>query len=130
MVIRTQICNFSGFKVYPGHGSIFVRGDGKTFVFANAKCKSSFHMRRKPANLNWTYLYRRLNKKGQLEEEKKRVKRRSVKTVQKPVEGASIEVLRAKRQAQRPEVRTAARSAALKEIKARQQQTRGKGKKT
>lgn len=78
-------------------------------------------MRRKPASLNWTYIYRRLNRKGQEEQEKKRTRRRTVKTVQKPVEGASIEVLRAKRQSQRPQVRTAARAAALKEIKTRQQ---------
>ncbi|KAK4532210.1 hypothetical protein CCYA_CCYA11G3067 [Cyanidiococcus yangmingshanensis] len=121
MVVRTQICNFSGFRIYPGHGSTFVRSDGKVFVFASLKCKSSFHMRRKPASLNWTYIYRRLNRKGQEEQEKKRTRRRTVKTVQKPVEGASIEVLRAKRQSQRPQVRTAARAAALKEIKTRQQ---------
>jgi large subunit ribosomal protein L24e len=127
MVVRTQICNFSGFRIYPGHGSTFVRSDGKVFVFANSKCKSSFHMRRKPASLNWTYIYRRLHRKGQEEQEKRRTRRRAVKTVQKPVEGASIEVLRAKRQAPRAQVKTAARAAALKEIKARQQGSGGAG---
>lgn len=70
-------------------------------------------MRRRPAELNWTQLYRRMHKKGQQEETQKRRKTRKVASVPKPVEGASLEVIKAKRN-QRLEVRKSAKEAALK----------------
>uniref|UniRef100_A0A7S0ZEW3 Large ribosomal subunit protein eL24-related N-terminal domain-containing protein n=1 Tax=Timspurckia oligopyrenoides TaxID=708627 RepID=A0A7S0ZEW3_9RHOD len=118
MVVKTELCSFSGFKIYPGHGSRFIRLDGKHYTFLNGKSRASLVMRRKAANLNWTQLYRRLHKKGQTEESSKRRTRARRSTVPKAVVGASLEVIRAKRE-QKPEVRKAAREAALKEIKAR-----------
>eukprot|EP00183_Erythrolobus_madagascarensis_P000450 CAMPEP_0185850596 /NCGR_PEP_ID=MMETSP1354-20130828/4675_1 /TAXON_ID=708628 /ORGANISM="Erythrolobus madagascarensis, Strain CCMP3276" /LENGTH=119 /DNA_ID=CAMNT_0028551297 /DNA_START=74 /DNA_END=433 /DNA_ORIENTATION=- len=112
-------------KIYPGHGSRFIRLDGKHFVFLNGKCRSSLIMRRKAANLNWTQLYRRLHKKGQSEEAARRRSRAKKSAAPKAVEGASLEVIKAKR-SQKPEVRKAARDAALKEIKARAAASKGK----
>ncbi|KAK4522425.1 hypothetical protein GAYE_SCF06G2727 [Galdieria yellowstonensis] len=127
MVVKTETCSFSGFRIYPGKGTRFVRGDGKLLIFSNRKCKSYFHMRRRPAELNWTQLYRRMHKKGQQEETQKRRRTRKVAAVPKPVEGASLEVIKAKR-TQRPEVRKTAKEAALKEIKQRQAAAAGKRK--
>lgn len=70
-------------------------------------------MKRKAAKLNWTQLYRRLHKKGQQEEVRSRRTRRTRKVVTKDIEGATLDVIRAKR-AQKPEVRKAAREAALR----------------
>lgn len=75
-------------------------------------------MKRKPAKHSWTQLYRRLNKKGVQEETQRRRTRRKMSSAPKAVEGASLEVIKAKRN-QRPEVRKAAREAALKDIKER-----------
>ena len=33
MVIKTELCNFSGYRIYPGHGRRFIRGDGRVSYF-------------------------------------------------------------------------------------------------
>jgi hypothetical protein len=30
--MKTEICSFSGFKIYPGKGKLYVRGDSKVFL--------------------------------------------------------------------------------------------------
>lgn len=82
-------------------------------------------MKRKAAKHSWTQLYRRLNKKGKQEETQRRRNRRRATAVTKAVEGASLEVIRAKRN-QRPEFRKAAREAALKDIKDRKKAVKPK----
>lgn len=82
-------------------------------------------MKRKAAKHSWTQLYRRLNKKGIQEETQRRRNRRKVSSAPKAVEGASLEVIKAKRN-QRPEVRKAARDAALKDIKERKRTAKPK----
>lgn len=82
-------------------------------------------MKRKAAKHSWTQLYRRLNKKGILEETQRRRNRRKISSAPKAVEGASLEVIKAKRN-QRPEVRKAAREAALKDIKERKKAVKSK----
>lgn len=84
-------------------------------------------MRRKAAKHSWTQLYRRLNKKGIQEEAQRRRNRRKVSAAPKAVEGASLEVIKAKRN-QRPEIRKAAREAALKDIKERKKASTTKAK--
>lgn len=84
-------------------------------------------MKRKQAKHRWTQVYRRLNKKGVQEEAQRRRNRRRAAAVPKAVEGASLEVIKAKRN-QRPEVRKAAREAALKDIKDRKKKGGDKGK--
>lgn len=88
-------------------------------------------MKRKPAKHSWTQLYRRLHKKGIQEETQRRRNRRKVSSAPKAIEGASLEVIKIKR-SQRPEIRKAARDAALKEVKDRKksaakQQPKGRG---
>merc|ERR1712146_863609 len=79
MVVKTELCNYSGFRIYPGHDKKFVRADQKMFTFINSKCEACFSMKRKNLATKWTVQYRRIHKKGTLEEAEKR--RRAKKTV-------------------------------------------------
>mmetsp|Transcript_24358 Transcript_24358/g.78254 ORF Transcript_24358/g.78254 Transcript_24358/m.78254 type:complete len:139 (-) Transcript_24358:95-511(-) len=117
MVIKTDTCSFSEFKIFPGHGSRFVRKDGQLHYFISSKCKSLFHQRKKPARLTWTMAWRRLNKKNKSEEVRKRRGRKTTKVI-RAVVGVTAEEIR-RRKTQKPEARRAAREAALREIKSR-----------
>jgi len=66
----------------------------------------------------WTQAYRRLHKKGITEEVVKK-RTRKVQKVERAIVGASLEVIRQKRN-QKPEIRAAARDAALREAKDKQ----------
>merc|ERR1719305_1704652 len=114
MVVKTETCSFSGLRIYPGHGIFFVRGDAKGFRFINRKTKSLFTQRLNPRKLAWTIMYRRMHKKGTLEEGAKKKGRKVNKAATKAVVGASLELIKAKRN-QKPEVR----AAALREVKER-----------
>jgi len=113
-----HLCQFSGFKIYPGKGKLYVRSDSRSFRFINGKNESYFLQRLKPSRLDWTVVYRRLHKKGAAEETSKKRSRKAVK-VQKDIVGASLEAIKAKRN-QKPEAREAERAkiaAAAKEKK-------------
>eukprot|EP00177_Eucheuma_denticulatum_P008383 GFKZ01015251.1.p3 GENE.GFKZ01015251.1~~GFKZ01015251.1.p3 ORF type:complete len:145 (+),score=23.80 GFKZ01015251.1:322-756(+) len=125
MVVKTDLCFYSGFRISPGHGRRYIRSDGRSYIFINSKSEASFHMKRKSAKHSWTQLYRRLNKKGIQEETQRRRNRRKISSAPKAVEGASLEVIKAKRN-QRPEVRRAAREAALKDVKERKKAAKPK----
>ena len=118
MVVKTEVCTFSGLKIYPGHGILYARSDSKSFKFIRRKVKSCFHQRFNPRKLAWTMLYRRMHKKGTLEDNTKKKARKVTKAATKAVVGASLELIKSKRN-QKPEVRAAAREAALREIKER-----------
>ncbi|KAI9887462.1 MAG: 60S ribosomal protein L24 [Watsoniomyces obsoletus] len=113
--MRTYDDTFSGDRIYPGKGALFVRGDNKIFRFAKGKSESLFLQRKNPRRIAWTTLYRRQHKKGISEEVAKKRTRRTVKH-QRAIVGASLDVIR-ERRTQRPEARAAARQAALKESK-------------
>ncbi|KAJ3414681.1 60S ribosomal protein L24 [Chytridiales sp. JEL 0842] len=132
-IIWTQeICNFSGFKIYPGHGRMFIRSDSRSYRFINGKCESYFLQRLKPSKLDWTIVFRRLHKKGQTEEVSKKRSRKSVKA-QRAVVGASLDVIKAKKN-QKPEFRATQRQAALaaqkEKKKAEQEKKKAEAKKT
>nr|8BHF_J1 Chain J1, TRASH domain-containing protein [Oryctolagus cuniculus] len=98
--MKVELCSFSGYKIYPGHGRRYARTDGKVFQFLNAKCESAFLSKRNPRQINWTVLYRRKHKKGQ----------------QRAITGASLADIMAKRN-QKPEVRKAQREQAIRAAK-------------
>ena len=129
MVVKTETCSFSGLRIYPGHGIFFVRGDSKGFKFVNRKVKSLFTQRLNPRKLAWTIMYRRMHKKGTLEESAKKKARKVNKSATKAVVGASLELIKAKRN-QKPEVRAAAREAALREVKERAKAKQAQKKET
>ena len=63
MVLKTEVCRFSGLKIYPGHGMRLTKMDSQTYLFLNAKCKRLFNLRLRPAKLAWTTQYRKAHKK-------------------------------------------------------------------
>ena len=63
MVLKTEVCRFSGLKIYPGHGMRLTKTDNQTYLFLNAKCKRLFNLRLRPAKLAWTTQYRKAHKK-------------------------------------------------------------------
>jgi large subunit ribosomal protein L24e len=113
--MKIGLCAYSGYKIYPGHGKTMVKTDGKTFTFLNAKCESSFLMKRNPRKVTWTVLYRRKHKKGQEEEQTKKRTRRTQK-FSRPIVGASITDIMAKKN-MKPEVRKAQREQAIRAAK-------------
>ncbi|KAJ8245743.1 hypothetical protein COCON_G00235250 [Conger conger] len=107
--MKVELCSFSGYKIYPGHGRRYARIDGKVFQFLNIDST------RNPRQINWTVLYRRKHKKGQSEEVTKKRTRRAVK-FQRAITGASLAEILAKRN-QKPEVRKAQREQAIRAAK-------------
>jgi large subunit ribosomal protein L24e len=63
MVLKTEVCRFSGLKIYPGHGMRLTKIDSQTYLFLSAKCKRLFNLRLRPAKLAWTTQYRKAHKK-------------------------------------------------------------------
>jgi len=96
-------------------GKLFVRGDSKIFRFQNGKSESLFLQRKNPRRIAWTVLFRRQHKKGISEEVAKKRTRRTIKS-QRAIVGASLDVIK-ERRSMRPEARSAARLAAIKESK-------------
>ncbi|KFH43568.1 60S ribosomal protein-like protein [Hapsidospora chrysogenum ATCC 11550] len=113
--MRTYDDSFSGQRIYPGKGKIYVRGDSKVFRFQNGKSESLFLQRKNPRRIAWTVLFRRQHRKGISEEVAKKRSRRTVKS-QRAIVGASLDVIKEKR-SQRPEARSAARAQAIQESK-------------
>merc|ERR1712116_1773 len=71
LIMKLELCNFSGYKIYPGHGKRFIRIDGKLFNFLSKKSERSFLMKRNPRKISWTVLYRKKHKKGTQERSRK-----------------------------------------------------------
>ncbi|KAJ1911275.1 60S ribosomal protein L24 [Tieghemiomyces parasiticus] len=114
--MKLELCSFSGYKIYPGHGKTFVRSDSRTFRFLNNKAASFFLRKTNPRKVLWSVIYRRINRKGITEEASKKRSRRSVKH-QRAIVGASLDTLKAQRE-QKPEVRAAIRQEAIEKAKA------------
>ncbi|KAL5396671.1 60S ribosomal protein L24 [Paraphaeosphaeria minitans] len=124
--MRTYDDSFSGEKIYPGKGKLYIRGDSKIFRFQNGKTESLFLQRKNPRRIAWTVLFRRQHKKGLSEEVAKKRTRRTVKH-QRAIVGASLDVIK-ERRSQRPEARSAARAAAIKEGKEKRADAESKKK--
>ncbi|KXJ27481.1 60S ribosomal protein L24 [Exaiptasia diaphana] len=116
--MKLELCNYSGYKIYPGHGKRYIRLDGKVFNFLNKKSANALLMRRNPRKVPWTVLYRRKHKKGTQEEISKKRTRRNVK-FQRSIQGATMENILAKRN-QKPEMRKAQREQAIRAAKEKQ----------
>ncbi|KAJ7719080.1 60S ribosomal protein L24 [Mycena maculata] len=108
--MKVEIDSFSGFRIYPSKGKLFVRGDSKVFRFASSKNASLFLQRKNPRKIAWTQVYRRMHKKGITEEVAKKRSRRTVKH-QRGIVGADLSAIAAKRNqtaAQRSQLRLSA----------------------
>merc|ERR1712167_33826 len=62
-MVRVEKCFFCGGPVYPGHGSMFIRNDCKTFRFCRAKCLRHFKAKHNPRKMKWTKAYRKTHGK-------------------------------------------------------------------
>merc|ERR1712054_557976 len=87
MVVKTDLCNYSSFRIYPGHGKKFVRADQKMFTFITAKAAKCQLMKRRNLTTKWTVHYRRINKKGTLEESERRKKGKKTTTTRRTITG-------------------------------------------
>ncbi|CAL9041967.1 unnamed protein product, partial [Musa banksii] len=124
----TRVSLGTGAKIYPGKGIRFVRSDSQVFLFANSKCKSYFHNRLKPAKLIRTAMYRKQHKKDIHAEAVKKRRRTTKKPYSRSIIGATLEVIRKKR-SEKPEVRDAAREAALRNQRVKKTKNEKKAKK-
>merc|ERR1711976_969332 len=79
MVVKTVLCFFSEYRVYPGHGLTFIKINGTPVQLAGSKEKGLLNDRKKPAKLVWTQSWRRLHKKGKSEEGSRRRTRKTTK---------------------------------------------------
>ncbi|KAG0636323.1 ribosomal protein L24e-domain-containing protein [Tuber brumale] len=113
--MKVELDSFSGAKIFPSKGKLYVRGDSKVFRFVNGKSESLFLQRKNPRRIAWTVLFRRMHKKGISEEVAKKRSRKTVKH-QRAIVGASLDVIK-ERRSMRPEARQAARAQAIKEGK-------------
>ncbi|CAJ1384590.1 unnamed protein product, partial [Effrenium voratum] len=110
MVIKTDLCNYTEYRIYPGHGQKFIAKDAKVSFFITAKADSLYHQRIKPVKLRWTQAWRRMNKKGKVEEGAKKRTRKAQK-FQKAIVGMSLDDIK-KKKAMRPELRNQREQAA------------------
>ncbi|GFZ10779.1 ribosomal protein L24e family protein [Actinidia rufa] len=90
---RTELCRFSGAKIYPGRGIRFVRSDSQ----------------------------------DDAQEAVRKRRRTTKKPYSRSIVGATLEVIQ-KRRTEKPEIRDAAREAALREIKERIKKTKDEKK--
>jgi large subunit ribosomal protein L24e len=118
------LCALSEYRIYPGNGKLMIRRDGKPIWLGSSKAFSLTIQRKKAAKLVWTQAWRRLHKKGLTETTTKKRSRRTGK-VQRAVVGASLDDIK-KKAAQKTELRTKAKEAALKELKDRKAANKAK----
>ncbi|KAF5354061.1 hypothetical protein D9756_007238 [Leucocoprinus leucothites] len=121
---KLEIDSFSGYRIYPSKGKLFVRGDSKVFRFASSKNASLFLQRKNPRKIAWTQVYRRMHKKGITEEVAKKRSRRTVKH-QRGIVGADLAAIAAKRN-QTAAVRQQARLAAITKAKTEKKEKEAK----
>ena len=118
MVVKTEPCVYSEYRIYPGKGRKLVTKDGRTHFFITKKCRKLFLRKTKPVKLTWSQAWRRFNKKIKVDESLKRKTKKTTR-VQKAIVGISLEEIKRKK-AEKPEARDAALDATKKEVKERQ----------
>ncbi|KAI3659123.1 hypothetical protein MP638_001990 [Amoeboaphelidium occidentale] len=113
--MKLEICSFSGQKIYPGRGKVFVRQDSRVFRLINGKAESLLLQRKNPRKIHWTVVFRKQHKKGITEEVAKKRTRRNVKH-QRGIVGATLEKIKEQR-SMKPEEKKAVRDAAIQKAK-------------
>merc|ERR1711974_130594 len=113
--MKIDLCVYSGYKMYPGHGRTLIKVDGKSYKFLSSRTHKAHLLKRNPREVTWTVLYRRKHKKGQEEDVSKKRNKRTQK-FQRAVVGATLQDIMAKRN-QKPEVRKAQREQAVRAAK-------------
>ena len=57
-MVRVEKCSFCGGPVWPGHGTMYVRNDCKTFRFCRRRCRVFWMKKKNPRKFKWTKAYR------------------------------------------------------------------------
>ena len=63
MVVRTELCQFCEYKIYPGRGLRYVTRDGRVAIYINSKTMKFDKNKTKSHKIRWTTAWRRKNKK-------------------------------------------------------------------
>merc|ERR1711974_553052 len=93
--MKTEVDYFSGSKIYPSRGFMFVKTDNRSFRFIGHKTFLRFEKKINPRDVPWTRFYRKVNNKGSKEEFKKK-KARKARKIRKAIVGATLDVIKAK----------------------------------
>jgi large subunit ribosomal protein L24e len=56
-------CWFCGSRIYPGHGSLYVKNNCEVLYFCRSKCKKLFKLGKNPSFLRWCNIFRERNAK-------------------------------------------------------------------
>ena len=115
MAAKFETCHFSGFRIPPGHGKKVVRNDAKSYWLFSKKIQTLFFDKKNARKIAWTMIFRKVHKKGLVEDSKRRKTRKQQK-VTRAIVGASIELIN-KRKNLKPEQRQSQREAALRKAK-------------
>merc|ERR1712181_188440 len=94
--MKIDLCCYSGYKIYPGHGRTLVKADGKSYKFLSSRTHKAHMLKRNPRKITWTVLYRRKHKKG-LEEDVTKKRTRRAQKFQRAVVGATLQDIMAQR---------------------------------
>lgn len=128
MVVKTEVCNFSELKMYPGHGIRLITKDGKLINLINKKSKSFYLRKTKGQVIRWTVVWRRVNKKMQTETGAKRRRKRN-KNIVKGIQGMSKEEIQRRKEMTSQDV-VAEREKFERELKDKKRQAAKGQKKT
>ena len=79
MVVKTLKCAFSEKEIYPGHGSLQIRKDGRQLFFIDSKSKSLHNQGKKAAKIVWTRNWRVKHKKIKVTRDVRRIKKKTKK---------------------------------------------------
>lgn len=122
MVVKTEVCNFSELKIYPGKGVKIITRESKIVTYLNKKSRVLGRKKVRPQKIKWTTAWRRLNKKIQNTNQRKRKKRRAQKIIRE-IQGMDLETITRKKKETKND-RNLLRQKAIQEIKERRQQKR------
>merc|ERR1712039_433709 len=117
MVVKTDVCNYSDLRIYPGHGVKIISREGKINIYIHKKARSQAQRKIKPQRIKWTTAWRRLNKKIKTTEIGKK-KRRKAKRVVREITGMTADEIN-RRKAESGADRDARKNEAIRQIKER-----------
>ena len=117
MVVKTQVCQFSENKIYPGKGMRIITRDGKVAILGTKKARAFFQRKTKGQVIRWTIIWRRKNKKLQSDQGKKE-RRRRAKRVVKSIVGLDKDEITRRQNLTQDEI-VAQREKAIRELKER-----------